>query len=395
MHKIFIVFLILMAAGAMDAQTVGCFAVDVRGGYVMSSANNLVFADQLLDEDGQAIKPAVPHQIHSMMALNAQYRFAYTGVSRLGRLYPGAYQGVGLGLTTFFNHRALGTPVNVYVMQGAPVKHFSPRLSLGYEWNFGLSAFWHNASMRQYPSTNVFVGSRFNAYINLGFMLTYRLTDKLSLSGGVEMTHYSNGNTSLPNPGVNSAGVRLGVAYTPGGAPAAGGHLADEEKPKPHWECDLLIYGSAAKKAVDITDKVRVAAPGRFAVAGISVAPMRVINQYFRVGGAIDFKYDNGSNLQNHLVEGSTRTDISFTRRPVDERLMAGLSAHAELVMPIFSVNVGIGRNLLGVWSNRKFYQQAHLKIRAGSHVWVNIGYQLHSFQHPDNLMLGMGYTFR
>ncbi len=45
-------------------------------------------------------------------------------------------------------------------------------------------------------------------------MLRYRLTSRLALAAGIDMTHWSNGNTSWPNPGVNSIGGRAGLIYT-------------------------------------------------------------------------------------------------------------------------------------------------------------------------------------
>ena len=138
---------------------------------------------------------------------------------------------------------------------------------------------------------------------------------------------------------------------------------------------------------------MRVAVPGVFGVGGFSFAPMRTANQYFRYGVSLDVKYDQGINLQDHIAEESTPDRVQFYRPPHKECIVAGLSARAELVMPVFSVNVGIGRNLICVSSARKFYQTANLRIRATERFWFNIGYQLHSFRHPDNLILGVGYT--
>ena len=71
-----------------------------------------------------------------------------------------------------------------------------------------------------------------------------------------------------------------------------------------------------------------------------------------------------------------------------------GISGRAELVMPIFSVNVGIGYNIIGPEETKATYELANLKVRITEHFFLNIGYQLLNFQKQNNLMLGLGYTF-
>ena len=73
----------------------------------------------------------------------------------------------------------------------------------------------------------------------------------------------------------------------------------------------------------------------------------------------------------------------------------AGLSLRAELNMPIFSVNVGIGRNLIQQGEDtRGFYQILALKAFVTHRLFLHVGYQLHDFKDPNNLMLGLGWRF-
>ena len=81
--------------------------------------------------------------INASASAHIQYAFRFPSASRLGRIMPSAYQGVGVAPYTFFNHEVMGTPVAFYVFQGAEVARFSESLSLDYEWNFGASAGWH------------------------------------------------------------------------------------------------------------------------------------------------------------------------------------------------------------------------------------------------------------
>ena len=94
-------------------------------------------------------------------------------------MYPGA----GIGVQTFLAHDALGTPVSVYLFQGAPVARLCDRLTLDYEWNLGLSAGWK-------PNDYLLTGSRLNIYINVGMFLRWRLNDFWDVQIGPEYTHY-------------------------------------------------------------------------------------------------------------------------------------------------------------------------------------------------------------
>ena len=63
--------------------------------------------------------------------------------------------------------------------------------------------------------------------------------------------------------------------------------------------------------------------------------------------------------------------------------------------MPIFSVNVGFGRNLIQQGEDtRGFYQVLALKTFVTPRLFLHVGYQLHDFKDPNNLMLGLGWRF-
>ena len=74
----------------------------------------------------------------------------------------------------------------------------------------------------------------------------------------------------------------------------------------------------------------------------------------------------------------------------VDYELCAGV-----MDMPVFSINVGVGRNLIYSGGDMKgFYQILALKTYITRHLFLHVGYQLSKFKDPNNLMLGLGYRF-
>lgn len=368
---------------AVSAKVSHHAGIDIRPGYVAPS-NGFIRGN---NEQGKTVSSA--------LSAHLKYSFSFTDATRMGRLYPGVSQGIGVAYTSFFTPSLLGDPLSVYAFQSAPIYSFSSRLSLGYEWNFGASFGW-KAYDESSHSMNSAIGSKVNAYLNLGIVLRYRLDDRFTLVGGIEGSHYSNGNTQLPNAGVNTIGARVGVVYNFGGRTPSQLASVEVDEPMPrHFSYDLMIYCATRKKLYTDAWGEQDVAPGNFGVVGLNFAPMYNVNRYFRGGISLDAQYDESANLQEYLVDGTSGDDVKFYRQPFSKRFSAGLSLRAELVMPVFSVNVGIGRNIVsGGPDTSIFYQVLALKVRLPQSFFLHIGYQLSDFSDPNNLMLGIGYTF-
>ena len=336
----------------------------------------------------------------SALPVHLKYSFSFTN-PEIRNYIPGGYQGIGLGVMNFGaldkggvseSSRYIGYPVLTYIFQGAPFWHINPNLSMGYEWNFGAAFGWKPYSdfNRVY---NLTVGSRVNAYLNVGIKMQWQVNPHISLTGALVASHFSNGNTSWPNPGVNSFGVRVGMEWTinplPGNYPLP--PPADSIK-KRKLEYDLSLWASTRKRVYKGGDE-HVLLPGHYACAGISFAPMYRLGRWFRVGGSADIQWDESSNMKKYYVDGATTEDIRFYRPPFGSQISLGLSAHGELQMPIFALNIGIGCNILSPPENRGLYQNITLKTYIGPKFFLNVGYQLRNFSQQSNLMLGLGLS--
>ena len=354
---------------------------DIRPGYIVSTHS-------FLQGDNMQQK-----KIDQSLSFHLKYAFRFSKESNLGRLFPHTYQGIGVSYQTFFSPVELGNPVSVYAFQGSRIAQLSPRLSLDYEWNFGASFGWRKYDELSNPQ-NVLIGSKINAYINLGFLLNWQVHKYWKLAAGVDLTHFSNGNTHYPNGGLNVIGGRIGIVRTLGVDEAPGSTTPGRLFIKPHVSYDLVIYGATRKRGL-IGDDVSSMIPGSFGVAGINFAPMYNFNNYFRAGLSADAQYDESANLKEYRVGEFYSSDLKFHRPPFRKQFAMGLSLRAELVMPVFSINVGVGRNLIYSGGDMKgFYQILALKTYITRHLFLHVGYQLSKFKDPNNLMLGLGYRF-
>ena len=219
------------------------------------------------------------------------------------------------------------------------------------------------------------------------------------------MTHYSNGNTGYPNAGINTIGAAVGLTrYFGAGsaeevaAPASTLAPAESQDFRHRMSYDLVLYGATRKKGVTPAGGEPVLVPGSFGIAGLNFTPMYNFSRYFRAGVSLDAQYDESANIGRHIVDGlvyPSEDNIRFHRPPFREQFSVGLSLRAEVVMPIFSINLGIGRNVLCKGRDTDaFYQILALKTHLTRRLFLHVGYQLSRFKDPNNLMLGLGWRF-
>ena len=329
---------------------------------------------------------------HSFVA-RLKYAFAPPEGSEQALIYKGVYQGAGLAFHNF--NPQLGNPVSLYLFQGATVKTLSQRLSLNYEWDFGLTYGWKTYDRDTNPENRV-IGSKLTAYIDLGFYLRWMLSRNWDLNIGASVSHYSNGNTAIPNAGLNAVGAKASVAYYINRKEK---HHASGELPAfdRHWGWDLTLYGAWKRRGMD-TSTGTYALPGVYGVAGFTLNPLYHVNHWLNVGASLDGSYDSSANMEVKTTtvgdqeQEPTKDDVILS--PWYQRVALGLSARAEFVMPYFTINFGIGHNFVNAHTEdmKGFYEILALKIKLMRQSYLHIGYSLYDFYYPNNLMLGIGF---
>lgn len=310
-----------------------------------------------------------------------------------GSVYSDTYQGIGISHFDFGNSVELGSPTAIYLFQRSKIARLSSRISLDYEWNFGLSSGWKPYNSETNPN-NVVIGSRINAYINTGVYLQWKLGRGINLATGVDVSHFSNGNTNFPNAGLNATGLKMGIQYDLENHEGIDKGKADSLAPKfpRHVSYDLVVFGSWRRKGVDFMDEP-VPSPYKYPVVGAYFAPMYNFNYRVRAGFSVDAIYDGSANVYTEdYIQGTTQ---EFFKPPIDYQIAFGLSGRAEYVMPIFTISMGIGSNILDKGGDLSgTYQTLALKVRVTRNSFLHIGYNLKDFQEPNFLMLGLGWRF-
>lgn len=332
--------------------------------------------------------------VNASFAASLRSDFSFSPYSKEGMIYKGLYQGFGVDIRSFFADRLLGSPYSVYVFQGAPVINISDRLSLDYEWKFGAAFGWKHYYNGDNNNENTAISTPVTAHMALGLKFRYDLTPQIKLSAGLEATHFSNGNTSSPNGGINTLGVALGVAYyldTTEQPPVISSAEILDEADKPKWFYDITLFGGWRKRGMILND-TPLLCPGKFGVAGMQAGVFRKINRWFASGASVDFLFDESAGLKKYWVDGTYGDEVKFYRPPFGKQISLGLSAHAQLTAPIFTIDAGIGYDFLKPDGDKRFYQSLTLKTFLTDWLYLNVGYRLGNFNDPQNLMLGFGF---
>lgn len=337
------------------------------------------------------------HALRKAFSAHLKWAFQFHPFSETGSIYPHTYQGIGLSYNSFESAQEIGSPTALYVFQGSRIARLGHNLSLNYEWNFGAAFGWNPYDPYDNVNNRV-IGSKVNAYLNVGFFVDWKLSPHWSMNAGADLTHYSNGNTKFPNSGLNLIGGRIGLVYTPN--PVIPERVAGQSATIPmsgfreHISYDVVVYGAWKRKGVFI-DGQGYLAPGTFAVAGFNFNPMYNFSHRLKAGLSLDFQYDESANIEQWIATPETPDDLKFYRPPFRQQAGLGLSVRGEYVMPIFAINLGIGGNFIRNGKDLKgLYQILALKCSLTRNVFLHVGYQLRDFHTPNNLMLGLGYRF-
>lgn len=313
------------------------------------------------------------------------------------QIYGNPYQGVGLSFSTFGNRLELGNPVAVYLFQGGRIKRLNSVLSFNYEWNFGISGGWQPYHPETNPH-NIVVGSKLNAYLNTNFYLNWMISNEFDLISGVSLAHFSNGNTEIPNAGLNTVGLKVGLAYNfnrDASSFSRKPRFAAPEFPR-HFSYDAVVFGSWRRKGIVFYERPLLS-PEIYKVMGINLSALYNVSYKLRAGLSLDGVYDGSANIYTEdyiITPGGNDPGHIFYKPPLHSQLAVGLSVRGEYVMPYFTVNVGIGHNVVGRGDQRGFYQVLALKIETTRNSFIHIGYNLQNFRDPNYLMLGIGYRF-
>ncbi|MCL2028551.1 MAG: acyloxyacyl hydrolase [Bacteroidales bacterium] len=332
-------------------------------------------------------------------AFSLRFARSANGSSRKDFTYNMPFYGIGFYKPSFENNPGFGNPFSFYMFRGSTLSQFTDNLGLVLEMNLGLAMNWTPYDLFDNPN-NIAIGSHNTVQIGLRLYLEYVFFRYFQMKFGFDVTHFSNGNTHMPNRGVNMGALSFSLAYNFN--PVNKGYLLrntsyeDPVIPR-HLEHDVEFLFSNRQTMFDTTGN-NLPSPfvdADFKVLGLLYNPMIVTGHKFKWGPSIRLLYDESSNARAWRElhpDGQWYNRVEFAK--FTDRLSLGLALHGEISMPIVSVFASIGYNVYHKHHyDKAFFQTVGIKTYLKDNLFVSLSISTKEFYKSNFLCWTLGYT--
>lgn len=217
---------------------------------------------------------------------------------------------------------------------------------------------------------NTLIGSHFNAYVQLGIRNEVRLYHSIFLTGGVSLSHFSNGTFELPNLGLNIPAIDVGLRYQ-----LAPGEKRTSPKDSFHKHMSYVVNATGGSKQMPIVGS------SHYFVGGVSGE----VNRHYSAGGAygafVQMFYD-----PSPIAPSDTVSIVESSR---SWEMAAGIAFHKTLGR--ISVPVQVGFYLYNNHNKNFMYQSFGVRYTINSR-WLAGAYLKTHMGQADFIHLGVGY---
>ncbi|GAC1425288.1 MAG: acyloxyacyl hydrolase [Flavisolibacter sp.] len=282
-----------------------------------------------------------------------------------------AYWGLSLFSGNTGSRRYMGRMKGIFPFIGFTllhVKNFESALQTGFGVGFVDKPYNLKTNHK-----NVLIGSRGNAFIQFLWRNQLRVSERIGLEGGLSFSHLSNGNTKLPNLGLNIPAFYVGLSYRRA-------HQTNNQISgfgKGEKKMGLAFTGSLGlKQAPWIRSK-------RYGTTIIEAELQRQKRLGIRFGAGVAFFYDPS---KHHMYLDSIVT-LGKTSMPV---LNSGPFISYEKILGKFSIPIQFGFSLFAS-DTGPFFQNLGFRYRLNHHFFLNAGLFTH-WGKADFMHLGLHY---
>jgi hypothetical protein len=298
---------------------------------------------------------------------NAKLGLKTMGQKEWQRVYN--YPEIGVGLShNYLTSKSLGDPTAFYAFINLPLSSGS-KLKLDLGMNFGLA--WGINPYSEQNIQNIAIGSKCAAYVSMNLNTSFQIFDNLDLLLSAGGYHYSNGNTSKPNKGLNLLGAETGLRYSF----ARTAKKINTRPVKPlKKSSSIMAFGSWGTK------KEATYSP-RYSAGTLSVGYYQTFSHKSRFSAGFDLFYD-----ESVLYFTQKETTLKNT-------LAAGIFGGHELTFANLSIVTQIGVYLRNPNPNDPFYyERLGLRYIIAKRIIPSMTIRAHELK-VDFVELGMGFV--
>ena len=283
--------------------------------------------------------------------------------------------GFGYYYADLQNPNVLGTVNAVYFFIDIP---YIRKENFSFNYNFEIGASRLSKKFNIVDNyENTAIGSHFNAYINLGFSIKIKLSDRFIFANTLNFTHYSNAKSNRPNLGLNVINITSGVQY----------YLSPQLKQRiktPNKERDFRnIYTTNYSLGLQSNSPPN---GDKFFCSSLNFNYQRVLkNKRMSIGTGLDFFYNDAIN--SNLNSGE---DSVYYGNIYNFRTGTHLSYNLLFSKVVFTMQAGI--YTFSKWKEIEIiYNRFGLIYQATERFTMHVTLKTHLVK-ADYLELGVGY---
>lgn len=298
------------------------------------------------------------------------------GVKKWHSSYNYPALGVGYHFSSLGNDNIYGKMNAMYAYVDRYYLNRSKRFNFGNRLSLGV-AYINKKFDLETNSTNMAIGSKFNAYVNYSLEATLRISDGFTWEWGAGITHVSNGSFKQPNKGLNFFTTFSGFTYSFNQV-SIEQQVEQDYVPKHQFLVMPLLGNKQISRKMD----------NRYAVGGVSAEYARQLAGNNWGGAALTFYYDPS------LVKEISMDNDTATTTPYNNiRVALNLSYELKMgrISYVFQPGVYLKNSFKkpGTISNR-----LSVRYQLTDHFTAAFTIKAHWFAVADFFEWGLGYKW-
>ena len=336
----------------------------------------------------------LPSDINRVMGGNIEVGWQTAGKSVYDNVL--GYPTFGFGFLTygFPQTGILGEPNAFYMFLNAPF-HRWDRFSLMYILRLGMSYNWEPSDPVANPG-HLALGSFRNLYIAGGLEGQFLLGERSTIGVGLKFTHFSNGQSSLPNAGMNLLTPHIAYKYDLNG----GDRPAYKKYKTPAYNDKGMEYyftiGNGVRQIffdsaqTGVSPRTGVSYP----VVNLSLGAQYHYNWAGKFGGGVDLIYWGAYDPGFELSPGGI---VKRKSHPFGDYLQVGIFGSYEFALSNFSIYLQPGYRIIRKeYQNMPpdFYQHLGLKYHINDLI-LGVAIRAVNFGQAEYIEWNIGYRFR
>ena len=212
---------------------------------------------------------------------------------------------------------------------------------------------------------NLFFSTHFNAAFGFLGEFSYQVNDHFSVNVNPLFNHFSNGETNMPNDGMNVPGISFGLKYTSNTDPQKFEHVKIiPEKRK-------LNFSIAPSLGIKETKPFE---GPKYLIYTITSDILYKITRWQYIGGGFDFMYDE-ENIRKWLGKNELKN------KRISNNLKAVHITHEMIVYPLHIIaQMGMYTNNKVLEPKRKVFNRFGIKYFVHPSIFIGIAHKSHFF---------------